>query len=59
MLSQLSLLKYLYLGLSEFGEMIDGGGLSHDVWTPEIFGPCMQTLKTNPAIQTLETIKPC
>ena len=33
-----------------------GKGLSRDIWTPEIFGPPMHTLKTNPAIQTLETI---
>ena len=30
-------------------------GMSRDIWTPEIFGPPMQTLKTNPAIQTLKT----
>ena len=29
--------------------------LSCDIWTPEIFGPPMQILKTNFAIQTLET----
>ena len=29
--------------------------LSLDIWTPKIFGLPMQTLKANPAIQTLET----
>ena len=43
------------LAFHELFETVIDGDLSRDIWTPEIFGPPMQTLKTNPAIQILET----
>ena len=43
------------LAFHELFEKVTDGDLSRHIWTPEIFGPPLQTLKTNPAIQTLGT----
>ena len=36
------------LAFHELFEKVIDGDLSRHIWTPEIFGPPLQTLKTNP-----------